>query len=62
MKKFYLFSAMVFMAMNLFAQLEGTWRLAPAAGSLAVGPAQGDYSVTCNDIPLKKTDVQIHPC
>jgi hypothetical protein len=44
MKKFYLFSAMVFMAMNLFAQLEGTWRLAPAAGSLAVGPAQGDYS------------------
>jgi hypothetical protein len=58
MKKFYLFSAMVFMAMNLFAQLEGTWRLAPAAGSLAVGPAQGDYSWWSNSAG----DVSVRSC
>ena len=58
MKKFYLFSAMVFMAMNLFAQLEGTWRLAPAAGSLAVGPAQGDYSWWSNSAG----DVSVRAC
>ena len=58
MKKLYLFSAMVFMAMNLFAQLEGTWRLAPAAGSLAVGPAQGDYSWWSNSAG----DVSVRSC
>ena len=49
---------MVFMAMNLFAQLEGTWRLAPAAGSLAVGPAQGDYSWWSNSAG----DVSVRAC
>ncbi len=49
---------MVFMAMNLFAQLEGTWRLAPAAGSLAVGPAQGDYSWWSNSAG----DVSVRSC
>ena len=43
MKKLYLFFLLPFFGLN--AQIEGMWRLAPAAGSLAVGPAQGasDY-------------------
>jgi len=44
MKKIYFLSAIVLMAFNTIAQIEGTWRLAPAAGSLAVGPNQGDGS------------------
>ena len=39
MKKLYLFFLLPFFGLN--AQIEGMWRLAPAAGSLAVGPAQG---------------------
>ncbi|MFM7467406.1 MAG: T9SS type A sorting domain-containing protein [Crocinitomicaceae bacterium] len=56
MKKIYLLSAILFLAINTFAQIEGTWRLAPAAGSLAVGPAQGDYSWWSNstgDVTLR---------
>ncbi|MBM3430976.1 MAG: hypothetical protein FJX99_08335, partial [Bacteroidetes bacterium] len=44
MKKYYFLSALVFIALNTFAQIEGTWRLAPAAGSLGVGPDQGNIS------------------
>jgi hypothetical protein len=33
-----------FMALHSFAQIEGTWKLAPNAGSLAVGPNIGDGS------------------
>lgn len=43
MKKYYFLSAIVFMALNAIAQIEGTWRLAPNPGALAVGPAQGEY-------------------
>lgn len=30
--------------MSLNGQIEGTWKIAPEAGSLAVGPAMGDFS------------------
>ncbi|MFM7473487.1 MAG: hypothetical protein ACKO00_06185, partial [Crocinitomicaceae bacterium] len=58
MKKIYLLSAILFLAINTFAQIEGTWRLAPAAGSLAVGPAQGDYSWWSNSTG----DVSLRAC
>jgi hypothetical protein len=58
MKKFYFLSAMVFMAMNIVAQIEGTWRLAPAAGSLGVGPNQGDVSWWANSAG----DVSVRSC
>jgi hypothetical protein len=43
MKKLYILLLLPFFGLN--AQIEGMWRLAPVAGSLAVGPAQGasDY-------------------
>ena len=58
MKKNYLFSAIVFLALNTFAQIEGTWRLAPAAGSLGVGPNQGDISWWSNS----PGDVSVRSC
>ncbi len=58
MKKFYFLSAMVFMAMNVVAQIEGTWRLAPAAGSLGVGPNQGDIAWWSNSAG----DVSVRAC
>lgn len=58
MKKIYLFSALVFLAVNTFAQIEGTWRLAPAAGSLGVGPNQGDISWWSNSTG----DVSVRSC
>jgi len=58
MKKFYLFSAFTFMMMNVFAQIEGTWRLAPAPGSLGVGPNQGDVSWWANS----SGDVSVRSC
>ncbi|MEY3085072.1 MAG: hypothetical protein RL037_1252, partial [Bacteroidota bacterium] len=58
MKKIYLFSAFTFMMMNVFAQIEGTWRLAPAAGSLGVGPNQGDVSWWANS----SGDVSVRSC
>lgn len=39
-----------------FAQIEGTWRLAPNAGALAVGPNQGDgswWSSSMNDVTTR---------
>jgi hypothetical protein len=39
MKKLYILLLLPFFGLN--AQIEGMWRLAPAAGSLAVGPSQG---------------------
>jgi hypothetical protein len=38
------------------AQIEGTWRLAPNAGALAVGPSQGDgsyWSSSINDVSTR---------
>jgi len=58
MKKIYLLSAIVFSAINTFAQIEGTWRLAPAAGSLGVGPNQGDISWWSNSAG----DVSVRAC
>lgn len=58
MKKNYLFSAFVFLALNTFAQIEGIWRLAPAAGSLGVGPNQGDISWWSNS----SGDVSVRSC
>jgi hypothetical protein len=46
MKKLYLFFLLPFFGLN--AQIEGMWRLAPAAGSLAVGPAQGSSAYWAN--------------
>lgn len=44
MKKVYylLFSALI--SHSVSAQIEGTWKLAPRAGSLAVGPSETDFS------------------
>ncbi|MEY4658766.1 MAG: hypothetical protein RJB36_532 [Bacteroidota bacterium] len=42
MKKLYLFFLLPFFGLN--AQVEGTWKLAPQAGALGVGPALGDIS------------------
>ncbi|RMG63584.1 MAG: hypothetical protein D6722_17510, partial [Bacteroidetes bacterium] len=41
--------AMAFSFSGLFAQLEGEWTLAPVAGALGVGPAQGDVSWWSSD-------------
>lgn len=58
MKKIYLLSAFTFLIMNVFAQIEGTWRLAPAAGSLGVGPNQGDIAWWSNS----SGDVSVRAC
>ncbi len=58
MKKIYLLSAFTFFIMNVFAQIEGTWRLAPAAGSLGVGPNQGDIAWWSNSAG----DVSVRAC
>ena len=44
MKKVYTLFVCLFSMTFAFAQLEGTWNLAPTATSLAVGPALGDFS------------------
>ncbi len=35
---------MIFVCTSTFSQVEGTWQMAPEAGSLGVGPNQGDIS------------------
>lgn len=43
----------IILASYSFAQIEGTWRLAPVPGAFAVGPNQGDgswYSSSMNDV------------
>ena len=42
MKKLYLFFLLPFFGLN--AQVEGTWKLAPQAGALGVGPSLGNTS------------------
>ena len=46
MKKLYILLLLPFFGLN--AQIEGMWRLAPAAGSLAVGPGQGSSGYWAN--------------
>ena len=43
-------------ALSASAQVEGTWRLAPTAGALAVGPSQGDgsyFSTSIQDVTTR---------
>ena len=35
---------LVFQILGVSAQIEGTWKLAPQAGALAVGPALNDLT------------------
>ena len=44
MKKLLLGLIMLFAFTITFAQVEGTWKVASQAGSLGVGPNQGDMS------------------
>ena len=44
MKKYYLILLMAVTTTFAFGQIDGTWRVAPMAQSLAVGPAKGDFS------------------
>ncbi len=45
MKKIYISFLLLFSITTVFSQLEGTtWRIAPTAQALAVGPAVGDFS------------------
>jgi hypothetical protein len=60
MKKTYLFFLLLslFSFSTLFAQIEGEWQIAPQAGALGVGPAQGDVSWWSNGIG----DVTVRAC
>ena len=59
MKKIsFFFLALSFSLTGLFAQVEGAWRLAPQAGALGVGPAQGDVSWWSNGAG----DVTVRAC
>jgi hypothetical protein len=55
MKKVLTFLSIILTA-STFAQIEGTWRLAPVSGAFAVGPNQGDgswYSSSINDVTTR---------
>ncbi len=44
MTKVYTLLIFITLSFSCLAQVEGTWRVAPEANSLAVGPAMGDFS------------------
>ncbi len=44
MKKIYFSLLLLFTFTSVFSQIEGTWKIAPTAEALAVGPTQGDFS------------------
>jgi hypothetical protein len=44
MKKVYYFLFFALISQTVSAQIEGTWKLAPRAGSLAVGPSATDFA------------------
>lgn len=44
MKRIYTSLVLLLVCSCAFAQIEGTWQIAPEGGSLAVGPAEGDFS------------------
>ncbi len=55
MKNFYLLLFTI-LSLSFYSQVEGTWKLAPIPGALAVGPAQGDnswWSISANDIATR---------
>ena len=49
MKKLLLGFILLFSSAFTFSQVEGTWKVAPMAGALGVGPTQGDISWWSND-------------
>ncbi len=50
MKKIYISFLLLFTITTVFSQLEGTtWKIAPTAQALAVGPAKGDFSWWSNN-------------
>jgi hypothetical protein len=49
MKKIYLIIVAIIIANFASAQIEGTWKLAPRAGALAVGPSATDFSWWSSD-------------
>ncbi len=56
MKKQYFFILFLFLSVVGFSQIEGTWRLAPIAGALKVGPNQNDgswYSTSMADVATR---------
>ena len=55
MKKIYLFTAIVLFTWNAIAQIEGTWRLAPAAGSLAPRKVKPHTAVNAEENPNEKS-------
>jgi hypothetical protein len=57
MKKLFTFLSCLFL-LQAYAQIEGTWKLSPTAGALAVGPNQGDGSWWSNSA----ADVTARPC
>jgi hypothetical protein len=58
MKKNYVFILFALFSLGSFAQVEGTWRLAPINGALKVGPALGDWSWWSSSM----TDVSTRSC
>ena len=50
MKKLLLGLMMLFAFTYTFSQVEGTWKIAPQAGALGVGPTQGDISWWSNSV------------
>jgi hypothetical protein len=58
MKKNYVFILFTVFSLASFAQVEGTWRLAPINGALKVGPALGDWSWWSSSM----TDVSTRSC
>jgi len=55
MKKIYLLLVVSLAFTCAFGQVAGTWKLAPAAGSLGVGPAKGDVSWWSSDASTATT-------
>ncbi|MFT6319890.1 MAG: hypothetical protein ACJAT4_000809 [Granulosicoccus sp.] len=58
MQKIYFLFLFLFSFTSLFSQVEGTWKIAPEAGSLAVGPTEGDFSWWS----IPEGDVTIRAC
>jgi len=50
MKKIFLGFVMLMASFNSFSQIEGTWKIAPQAGALGVGPTQGNISWWSNSV------------
>jgi hypothetical protein len=58
MQKIYILFLFLFSFTSVFSQVEGTWRLAPEANAIAVGPTEGDFSWWGNN----EADVTTRAC